>query len=129
MMQVLVYLAIAAALFAAGYGVGAERTSAKVAASALEHQQQQFEVDRKADQDAARTNLTAAVAAASAGDKTNDILAAVNASSHSIMERVNNATRSNLCINSPAIRAYIDGLRAEQHRRTDKIPVSAVAAH
>lgn len=128
MMQVLVYLAIAAALFAAGYGVGAERTSAKVAEAALTHQQQQFEVDRKADQDAARTNIAAAVVAAKAGDRTNDILAAVNASSHSIMERVNNATRSNLCINSPAIRAYIDGLRAE-YRRTNKNSVSHTAAN
>lgn len=119
---------MAAAIFAAGFGVGAERTSAKVASAALEQQQKQFEVDRKADHDAAQKALTAAVSAVTQNDRTNDILTAVRTSSQTIMEKVNHATRSNICVNSPAIRAYIDGLRLNGGG-TDKVPLSNVAAH
>lgn len=125
-MNYLIYAAIALALFAGGFAAGSIMTTSRATQAALAAQQAQFEIDRKADQVAAKTALTAAVIAVNANDHTNDILAAVNGMSQSIMERVRHAPVTNDCSNSPAVRAYIDGLRA---RATPNVSVSNAAAH
>lgn len=128
-MQFLLMILLAACIFAAGFGAGAMETSGVVASTALAAQQKQFEVDRKADHDAAAVNLKAAVAAVTVNTHNDEIIAAVNASSQTIMERIRHAPKSVACVNSPVIRAYLDSVRTRQRGRTNAVRISRVAVY
>jgi hypothetical protein len=111
MFQVLAYLAIAAALFMAGFGVGSERTSAKVSSVALSQQKADLEERIAAEQRTFNDALKAAKDAMSVNDEVGNRLDFLEVNSRSILERVNRAPRSVMCVNSSAVRAYLDGLR------------------